>query len=347
MELLAREAAHGLKQVSWQANIDNVRFAGKKEEVVKARLRFLEVCKEANVTITETGEETQKEWDQGRHTWLGIKHDPRSREVKLADKSHNKLKDSWSMRSHWTKRELAAHLSLLFWARRVLDLDISGCYNLMRSYRLLARELQAEPSGWEHKAFLCRRSWAELHAWTALALDNKPRNFSEAPLELAMFVDASKWGWGAVTWRLDSKEVKSWPSRWGTKSRSRGVEHSTKAEPLGLTKAILSAVPPNTRTRVLVFTDSITAKCAHTTGYAADWTIKSAVYALKKNRPLVELKVHHIKGSLNPADGVSRGKTDEVWSVDELYRKVNGGVGEEVLNLLPLDQMGNPTKCPG
>jgi hypothetical protein len=111
--------------------------------------------------------------------------------VKLADKSHNKIKDSWSMRARWTKRELAAHLSLLFWARRVLDLDLSKCFNVMRSYRTLARQLQEDPSGWDEKAYLCKRSWSELRDWTALAMDNAPRSFSEAPLELAMFVDAS------------------------------------------------------------------------------------------------------------------------------------------------------------
>jgi hypothetical protein len=343
MTLLAREATRGLS-ATWQANIDNVRFAGNKDEVIAARERFLTLCKEANITITEPDEITKKEWSEGRHTWLGIKYDLRRQEVKLADKSHNKIKDSWSMRARWTKRELAAHLSLLFWARRVLGLDLSKCFNVMRSYRTLARQLQEDPSGWDEKAYLCKRSWSELRDWTALAMDNAPRSFSEAPLELAMFVDASKWGWGAVAWKLDSNEIRSFSSRWDTKTRRRGVEHSTKAEPLGLMKAVLSAVPADIRTKVLVFTDSVTARCAHTKGYAADWVINSAVYALKKNRPLVELKVYHIKGTQNPADGVSRGMKDEAWSVEELSRMVNGGVGEEVLNLLPHDLVGKHSK---
>jgi hypothetical protein len=178
--------------------------------------------------------------------------------------------------------------------------------------------------------------------WTEEALANKPRNFTVPPASHCIFVDASKYGWGAVVWDTDANEVTTLSKRWDTKTRSRGVERSTTAEPIGLTRAVKQAIGEDRKTTVHVYTDSITAKCAHTCGYAADYTINATVQALRRALPSVKLCIRHVPGKLNPADGLSRGRSDDSWSVGELTGLVNGLMGDDLPDLpCPNDSCAN------
>jgi len=345
MKILARYAIATAYQqtptrnvVTEQTNVDNVRFAGDEEAVRKVAEQFFTICQAANVTVTPPKEETKAMWDAKKHQWLGAIYDLKNRQMSLTEKTLKKIRTNWEARSEWTLRHLAAHFSLLFWATRIIKLQVCEKFNAMKTYRWLAQKIQQaadkgnSPSSqadldaiWETKAKLPKTALRELETWTHEALHNIPATIVKHPMEHTIFVDASRYKWGAVCWDHNTNEVAIISRRWDRTTQQQGMEHSTKAEPLALTRALrtyLEGKPQ--RTTVRVYTDSITAKAAHSKGYAADYMINSAVRTIKRTLPEVQLEIFHIKGEDNPADAPSRGKSIRTWSAGELAEIANG-----------------------
>ena len=243
---------------------------------------------------------------------------------------------SWKMKAKWTIRNMAAHYSLLFWATRIIKLNVAEKFNAMKAYRWLAQQIQAvtqqsELDGiWDCQAKLPKAALRELKIWTKEALQNAPASIAEQPVEHTIFVDASKYKWGAVCWDHRTNEIAIIAKRWDSATQKRGMEHSTKAEPLAVTRAVRTYMEGKDKiTAIRVFTDSITARAAHKKGYAADYMINSAVRTLKRELPNVVLHLFHIKGEQNPADAPSRGKRIRTWNTGELAELANG-CGAEV-----------------
>ena len=149
-----------------------------------------------------------------------------------------------------------------------------------------------------------KRALTELGWWTDLAIKNEPRSIITPSRTATIFVDASKFGWGAVMWNESTNTISTVGHKWDAETQAQGMHSSCRAEPVGLARAVTALIPPKQRCTVRVFTDSVTAKAAHVAGYAADWVINAAVHALHRARPEVHLDVHHVPGLLNPADKV-------------------------------------------
>ena len=339
MKILARKAMQDAKKqhgkaynVTEQTNIDNVRFAGERPHVLTTARLFVQAAQTAGVTITQPDDETEKLWEQRKHKWLGAMYDLKTRTTSLAAKSLNKINASWKNRAAWSIRQLAAHYSLLFWATRILRLDVSQKFAAMKAYRELATLLQeADDAGvWDKPAKLPKKAYEELEKWTAEASSNTPVNFVTRAPQHTLFIDASRYRWGAVCWCHDSNEVTVLSRRWDNATSKKGMEHSTQAEPLAVTRALKTYLQSHPDARaVRVFTDSITARAAHRKGYAADYNINSAVRTVKKDLPDVHIEVHHIAGKNNPGDDPSRGKRTRRWSVGELAELAKGAMGKE------------------
>ena len=328
MEILAQKAVADAK-VTTQTNIDNVRFAGgTREQVREVTERFREIAASANIDITQPEQDTVDGWKAGTHKWLGVMYDVNKKQVWLAKKSIDKIKAGWQQKQWWTNRKMAAHLSMLFWATRVLDLSVATKFEAMRAYRALAKQLQEEPDLWDSRAEkLPPKAAQDLERWTMEALTNQPRNIKPADHTSTIFVDASKWGWGAIALDHEEQTVTQIGKRWDASTARKGVEHSTTAEPIGVTRAVKSLVKDWARhQKVRVFTDSITAKAAHTRGYAADYNINATVRERERAMPNTQVELRHVPGSQNPADGISRGMAPEIWSVGELTKRVNGAL---------------------
>jgi hypothetical protein len=123
--------------VSTQSCIDNVRFVGPREGVVKAAGVFLQSS--VGVTINElpdvANDASLGSLVHQRGDWLGAECDYASGIQRVASKSMMKLALSWAKRADWTHRQYAAHMGLLFFTASVLRSPLASLYEAIKQQR--------------------------------------------------------------------------------------------------------------------------------------------------------------------------------------------------------------------
>ena len=158
--------------------------------------------------------------------------------------------------------------------------------------------------------------------WLSELKRNEPRSIlcdnrsNEPPAEI-IFTDASESGWGAIHCRPDGS-VRVVAQQWTPADHAAWkLSASTASEPLAISRALCRFITPALAQRVIVYTDhspvihAVGADCARAFSY---WQLQR----LLRSFP-VRCVVRHIPGSLNPADGFSRGHDStadpDAWAV--------------------------------
>lgn len=227
------------------AYIDNVIFVGSPDDIRHDSLEFIRRCEHANVTLNEADIIREKGIDaciQQTGEWCGVSLDFINKTTKLIDKTLLKTQISWSNREHWTYRQFAAHVGLLFWSWHILDVQICNYYSLLKFISETSRRLQENPSLWDLPISIFPSALPALQEWTELCLANTPNPVRERA-EFTWFVctDASKWGWGYRAFNYKTGEIRSFGQKWSYKQQGRfnalgkdRMLHSVYAEPLAI-----------------------------------------------------------------------------------------------------------------
>ena len=117
-----------------------------------------------------------------------------------------------------------------------------------------------------------------------------------------VITDASGFGWGAISVDTATGSLKEFSFPWTGLDVPR-AESSVWAEPEAIFLAVCRIASPGDS--VLVLTDHQPAEFAGEAGYAKSWSLNQLVLRLHR-LPGVRVKIHHIPGKGNPADGLSR-----------------------------------------
>ncbi|MBL4705033.1 MAG: hypothetical protein JKY54_10955 [Flavobacteriales bacterium] len=313
-ECIARVMANCCEPgVSAQTNVDNTRFVGEdKKAVLKTLITYYERCAAANLRLNETFSEDLIV-QQG--TWLGAIFDYEKKLVWNTDKTLSKIEKSWSLREEWTHKSLACHLSLLFYASRITDVNIGRHFAALKVYRRLSQHLQANPSDWKAMAQISIAQFQDLGRWTQEVISNTKRGFRgtrKKDADVYLFVDASKYGWGAVLYDREFDYCRSYGQRWSNDFNMIQRRRSTTAEPRALIEAAKKFISPASKRSYVILTDSVTAKAIHNRGYAKAFDVNSWAAAFKELFANVDIRIEFVAGKDNFADAPSRGIQESI-----------------------------------
>lgn len=209
--------------------IDNVRFGGPtKESVIRAAKTFLERANNVGAIVNEQ-EIVAKEVED----FLGERYDlvrgNRSLTAKNLDKLHHAVE---MIDSPLTARQLSAVFGLLFFSSEVLRANLSIFFPALSFFR----HAMSNVKDWDDPAPPLTAAAADsLRLWFKELIANKPTPIISTSPEpdLTFFVDASEFGYGAVS--ISTCGVQLLQGQWSDEDRAAyDVSHSTVAEPLAV-----------------------------------------------------------------------------------------------------------------
>lgn len=344
--------------------IDNVCFVGAKEAVIRDAAVFIARCKEVGATVNEIDVTTATATDIEKLAvreadWGGVSLNFVDKTVKLTAKTVEKMELSWARRSEWTCRQYAAHVGLLFWAWGIIDLPMADFFPTLRfNSELSKRMTESQPPplypdvagaptvwpdnpAWDEPAAIWDTVWPSLERWTNLVITNAPRAVIPAgEPDLLMLTDASRWGFGYVSYDTRTGRVQCHGEPWSkymVQKYGERLGHSTFAEPEAVIRSLCHRVsaravdgaPPIRRIRI--GTDNTVTEVAYARGYnIKSYDINRCLQRAYKLFPpsVYTIELRYVKGTENLADGHSRGRHiagEDVWDqVPEVLRRLLG-----------------------
>lgn len=345
--------------------IDNVIFAGTREAVIHDATAFIARCKEACATLNEIDVKTATASDIEQLAvraadWGGVSLNFVDKTVKLTAKTVEKVKMSWERRHEWTCRQYAAHVGLLFWAWGIIELPMADFFPTLRFNSEMSKRMTAsqpppaypeaagaptvwpENPAWDEPVAIWETVWPSLERWTNLVIDNAPRAVNPVgEPDLLMLTDASRWGWGYVSYDTRTGSVQCHGEPWSkymVKKHGNRLGHSTFTEPEAVIRSLCHRVstravdgaPPIRRIRI--GTDNTVTEVAYNRGYnIASYDINRCLQRAYKLFPpsVYTIELRYVRGVDNLADGRSRGidiaSEDVRDKAPEVLRRLLGG----------------------
>ena len=194
-------ADHDLPQgVNVDVYIDNVRFVGDKDAVVKAGNQFVDRCKQVGAVL-DSYVSVPKQID----SFLGEEYDYVAKTRKLSSKTVEKIihvRASMLKEEELSNRQVAAIFGLIFYSAEVLLLPLCLLFDIMKWFRLKMREVEGN---WSRLIPMPNCIKLELDKWLELLERNPATPMYDDREEVAfqadvtLVVDACETGWGCVS----------------------------------------------------------------------------------------------------------------------------------------------------
>lgn len=285
--------------------IDNIRFCGPCSLLPAVAAEFRRRASYVGAVLNESDDSPSTDYDfLGEH--YSHLHRTRCLTQKTVDKLHlvhQVLADSIHTPFFTrTIRSFAAFFGLLFFASRVLNIDLSLHFRAISFLRSLA--LAATDSGWDSTIEIDSPAHQDLLSWSSTALSNTPVPVVTIPSNVTdtIICDASASGWGAV--HICGLTTRHYAAPW---TEADGpMWSSVVAEPLGLVRAACCALSASSRT-VEIFSDHLPLVFALNAGYGRCLQYNTAIRRLKALFPQATFKAYFIAGRDNcTADNLSR-----------------------------------------
>jgi hypothetical protein len=286
-------------------HIDNTRFVGTQEEVTRCSVAYRKVCTEAGVTLND--DPLNKPHQRGE--FCGLQYDYAHSLVTITQKLRDKLQ-SWSVAdiSIITLTDMQSLYGLLYFASRVLRLDIWPFYQAVKCYRRkMSASRNLPPAACYHTP---ANIWPSvipfLKQWLQQCLSAQSiSHFRRRPdASLRLVVDASTKGWGATIFHNGTFTVAmgKWPCEI---SCSQINEH----EVLAAVEAFKAFGDSLSNVHILLAFDNTSAIASMHKMLPQAEQLAAATNKLKRLIPESStIKVEYISTSANPADEPSRGK---------------------------------------
>ena len=297
--------------------IDNIRFLGKRNEVVDAVKIFLNRCRSVGAQLDRwpKSDEAQDIVEMGEREgdFLGETYNYDKSTRRLTTRSVDKLVmirnwfESWKDRPvQVTARQMSVVMGMFFWTAAVLAIPLCNYFHLLRDYRRAGAEASNSNNYDAAKVTLTRTAVKEMTTWLETSIKNEETPMqtpSQGEPQLNLVVDASGVGYCAIaTTNFTDCQILS--GSWQPNQMAK-AQSSVWAEPECIYLACLRFVRPEDRF-VRVFTDHSPVVYASRAGYAKGFNPNHLLERLKKTFPKTIFEIVHVKGELNPADRFSR-----------------------------------------
>lgn len=283
--------------------IDNVRFIGDEDGVVKAGRLFVERCRQVGAKL-DREEPVPRQLD----TFLGEQFDYVSKQRRLGEKTVEKVKYTREnlISEVSTYRQIAAIFGLLFFCAEVLALPMCFLYDVMKWFR---QKMSEAADNWNTATSIPQSIQEEIKHWLSLVEKNPwTPMFDEeedTDADLTLTVDACETGWGCMSTSADSTQY--YGNSWSEADHKNSfLFSSVVSEPLGTWRAICRFVSTSTR-KVVIHTDHQPQVWAMRRGAAKAETYNELLVKLKTYYPNTRFEFRFISGKENKiADALSR-----------------------------------------
>ena len=292
-------------------NIDNVRFAGPKEQVVEAAERFVQNCARMKVVLNDIDfnknitDQLEAKYSTV-NDFFGDVADYEKKTLKARDKQVKRLK-TWKERvlsGGGTYRDFFSAYCTALHISEVLGISGTDYWTTRMFFRTCSRELAASPHLWDKKM---RRIYPvkEFTEFMDECIRNEPGTIVELPPPKAVvFVDACSQAWGHVQVK-GGKIIASGKTEWTDKDKKWiNVESSVSTEPTALQRAEKVLTEDLKSEAYVKVTDHEPIAAAIRKGHSPNPTYAACIEASLRETNLVDTR--YIEGESNCADGVSR-----------------------------------------
>lgn len=287
-------------------HVDNTRFVGT-EQVVETRAQaYIKTCAEAGVTLNDDPLNLPHQHGE----FCGVQYDYAASLVSITDKLRDKLRGWVSTDlSTITITELQSVFGLLYFASRVLRLDLWPFYQAVKCYRRkMSASRNLPPATCYHTP---ANVWPSviplLKRWLHLCISAAPvSHYRATPQKVVrLVVDASTQGWGATLFKDGTFFVAM--GKWPAPIQSSEInEHEVQAA----VEAFQTFAPDLENVQVILAFDNTSAIASMCKSLPQAEKLAAASARLKRLIPdSSKLTVEYISTTANPADEPSRGKS--------------------------------------
>jgi hypothetical protein len=192
----------------------------------------------------------------------------------------------------------------------------------LRFYAHVARICQSLPEAWDRPLVnllkVTPNLWFEMNEWVKIVLKNEsvPVVTKEGSPDLILIVDASAWGWGAVSIDTRTGSVEYASAPWPHCDLQR-YQSSVFAEPRGVWAAMNRFIVRGKHRAVHVLTDHQPIVFAAKSGRPKCQFYNDLLENARTVYPSVYVTYEHIEGTSMPSDGMSRGEEIDEESIEK------------------------------
>jgi hypothetical protein len=313
------------------ANADNVRILhANKDKAIRAVTRFVERCAAVGCRLNEVDTtaplETRRAASAAVVTqqidFFGEVTDLAKKTVCARAKHATKARDLLARFNEvemppW--RTVMGAVALGLWAAPIFRVELAPLAPLFMRLQAFGRRAAADPLLWDAVAERDEALLSPTRALLQLLATNAPtaidsRLTRRAPFQ-CLIVDACAQGWGAISVRPQSGSLRWFCGRWPS-----GIPHSAVSEPAGVLAAAEAAVPAAAEGVVRILTDHRAFPSAMRRQRSFAEHLNTVLAALRTRFPAIRWEVQYIRGSTNPADGLSRGRGLTARDIESAYR---------------------------
>ena len=345
----------GLEKVNAARNIDNVRFTGPRDQVVIAAWRFVQRCKKAGADLNDIKWDITKEQLAARYSKINdFQGDVLHYDLKLIncrDTQVEKLKawDQILRKGGATYRQFMATYCTVLHMSDALGIPGTDHMAVRNFFRGCSRELARNERLWDRvMKRVCPMN--AFRSWIDLCVENRPAKLERVAAPSSFFfLDASKEKCGVI--RVEDGSCVSATKEWtDDEFAAAGFDNfgsSVTAEPIGAKEVIYNKMVNSERPKVLVM-DHQGYSHAFRSGRSYCRPYHDALRTHLRDETISD--VLYLKGSLMPADGISRGKVlteadqslakrlaaalGDLYKDWKAYRITGGGFGARIYRLV-------------
>ena len=316
----------GVKATSY---VDNVRFLGHNlQDVIAAAAEFIRRCHAVSATINditttsdlEAAKAIAANLAHSQGEFLGVEFDYLNHRVAVGQKAISKAQQLLGqLRKHladpkqnFTNQNMLATFGILLFALQITKNLPASHYYALQAYSELARLVQRDPHCLNNTYHCSPSKMQHILQWLVeVAHPTEASRWHVVPkvpppddTDFTLVTDASKVGWGAILInRFGRVRV-----AFGSWDNFGGRRRSAWSEPEAIARALIHFFPHGTAHSITVLTDSSTAQGAFQRGRSGCYIVNRSLLSVQQTSPTWNIQFHHIDGSHNPADPVSRGK---------------------------------------
>jgi hypothetical protein len=320
--------------------IDNIAIGaheGQELQFIRAVREIVNRTKLANLqttppaaTIESMSDKELLDFATREVTFLGETYEWNGSERLVRNSTKTLAKLSLALRKpHHTYRTFAALCSLIMFALHTIGTNPASTYNLMQAYRAISRTVSE--SSWDSPVpFLSATVRAALDEHGALLLANAPARipdrrwvtYDDDDFQVAVFIDASADGWGAIirfgretTVQVQQRWVntlgdQAWEQKGNTPAGVFTARYSAHTEPEAINRVLEHLQRTNritTRTKIAVVSDhfAVTHAQRKLNGFGGIGRGRSLNHMYERANAL-NVCFFFIAGASNPADTISR-----------------------------------------